>query len=113
VNQETVKLIEQLAAKLGTTADHLWAVLVRQAGIEVWVSVVTIVILGAFSALWISTFSKWDDWIDDGMGAVVMAGTIVSVVFLFIVGCEITELPTLLLNPEYWALKEVLDVLGR
>ena len=38
MNEATAKLIEELAAKLGTTAEHLWGVLVRQAPISATVS---------------------------------------------------------------------------
>jgi len=31
MNEQTQQLIEKLAEKLGTTAEHVWAVLVRQA----------------------------------------------------------------------------------
>ena len=34
MNDQTLQLLKQLADKLGTTAEHLWAVLVKQAGIE-------------------------------------------------------------------------------
>lgn len=36
MNEETRKLIESLAASLGTTAEHLWQVLLRQAYISFW-----------------------------------------------------------------------------
>ncbi|MGB4574573.1 MAG: hypothetical protein WBI79_06225, partial [Kiritimatiellia bacterium] len=38
MNEATAKLIEELAAKLGTTAEHLWGVLVRQAPISATVN---------------------------------------------------------------------------
>jgi len=31
MNEDTIKLIRDLAEKFGTTSEHLWAVMVRQA----------------------------------------------------------------------------------
>ena len=35
IDSEVLKRIDALAAKLGVAADHVWAVLVRQAQVEV------------------------------------------------------------------------------
>ena len=34
MNDQTAKLIEQLAQKLGTTTEYLWSVLIKQAPID-------------------------------------------------------------------------------
>lgn len=34
MEEKTIKLIEQLAQKLGTTTEYLWAVLLKQAPID-------------------------------------------------------------------------------
>ncbi len=44
MNEATVKLLEQLAAKLGTTVQFLWGAAQRQAVIDAWVGVVLTVV---------------------------------------------------------------------
>lgn len=45
MNEETSKLIRELADKLGTTAEHLWSVLVKQAPISSATDCVGLIVL--------------------------------------------------------------------
>jgi len=116
MNDNEVRLIEQLAAKLGTTADHVWAVLVRQAPIEAFTDLFYVGLIAAsffaVRAFWRIAYKKGSSydgeiWIIPGVIAW-GAWAIFSVIVLIV--CA--ELPTLFLNPEYWALNRVLATVG-
>ena len=77
IQQQVIDALRVLAEKLGTTAEHLWDILVFQAKVEA---------------------------IEAGL-AVLIAGSIPFFTSLF-------KLPTLLINPEYFALQKVLQRLG-
>lgn len=111
MNEATEKLIEELAAKLGTTVEHLWAVLIRQAPISAVVGLtvdavfIWLVVLG-WKKLSKVDFDSWDSDMGKGM---LYAG--LSLATAIVVACVLCELPVLvagLLNPEYWALKQVM-----
>lgn len=115
MNERTEQLVRELAEKLGTTADHLWAVLVRQAPIT---STVRVCILGlvalallavgvmALRAFRRRRFPKAGDISPEALG-----------IFFWCVACGVfvigtlTSLPIIIAgfaNPEYWALQEVM-----
>ena len=108
------KLLEQLAAKLGTTAEHLWGVLIRQARIEAVTDIMFILftIFGVYWYYrWVKSFyerNPYDDFPEIvGLifgGVVSFISTIASIVCLF-------SIPAELFNPEYWALEKILNVL--
>lgn len=111
MNEATAKLIEELAAKLGTTVEHLWAVLIRQAPISAVVGLavdavfIWLVVLG-WKKLSKVDFDSWDGDMGKGM---LYAG--LSLATAIVVACVLCELPVLvagLINPEYWALKQVM-----
>ena len=115
MNEATAKLIEELAAKLGTTAEHLWGVLVRQAPISATVNaaltlawVVALVCGWRFAVRSMKLANK-----DSIEVVVVRAGVIVALIFASIatavaitigsVGCV-----SAFANPEFWALEQVM-----
>lgn len=117
MNEQTLKALDALAAKLGTTAQYLWAVLVKQAAIEVWTNAAWITVAVIWIAIWLRYVKPvwvWADSADgsEGIGAAfIFAGGVMSALLLCIALTCIFELPTLIGNPEYWALKEVLSSL--
>lgn len=110
MNETEVRLLEQLAAKLGTTASYLWSVLIKQAQIEIAVdigwAVLVFVMFFAVRAFW-----KWSRASDDDdlwMPISFIAFAVWALTAVMVAICCITEIPTLLLNPDYWALKQIL-----
>lgn len=112
---EILKRVDALAAKLGVTAEFLWSILVKQARIEVWTNVA--VIAAAAIVAW-GLYRWWRSALRRSDGNVVdldSGGEFVSLVFatifaiVVVIGAfvAILQLPTLLLNPEYWALKQL------
>lgn len=45
MNENTVKLVESLAQKLGTTSEYTWGVLVKQAQINAWLSIFWLIVV--------------------------------------------------------------------
>lgn len=43
MNEQTEKLLREIAAKIGTTGEHLWGVLIQQAYIRAWECVAGII----------------------------------------------------------------------
>lgn len=108
MNDKIAELLEKLAVKLGTTAEHLWGVLVKQAHIEGMTSVIIWSIWGIivvflamfFSLVRTDTYEEkntmWGIWI-----------AIFIVTFVIFASC-ISTIIGQFNNPEYWALTEVI-----
>ena len=102
-------LLRELAEKLGTTVEHLWGVLVKQAPISAGINILTItvwiivlIIVGFYMR---RKAVQWDKDIAPvlwGMFWAFAAGAFAALCIIF------GETVTALVNPEYWALKEIL-----
>jgi len=111
MNDKMLEALTRLADKLGTTAAHLWDVLIRQAKIEVAVDL-GFVVLAAFACY---LLRKW--WISyqdrNGEGeliTLIIATTACAIMSAFAL-FNLCEIPTLLFNPQFWALSQILDAL--
>jgi hypothetical protein len=110
MNHETLQMIQKMADGLGTTATHLWMVLVKQAYIGgvincilTLIYVLVVAILGICTAITM----RGDD--EDKKAAMVIACLVFGVVGgIFAIGMLADNL-TRLMNPEYWALQQVLE----
>ena len=120
MNDQTLQVLTTLATKLGTTAEYLWGVLLRQATIA-GVMNLTIVAIMVVAAVLLARFvrgktKKIDDgtgweraaWEGEGAffawGAVFFFGAITFVAVIIEVPAAITAF----VNPEYWALSRIL-----
>ena len=123
MNEHTEQLIRELSEKLGTTVEHLWEVLIRQAGISGIVNIVVILFWSIF-CIWSFRFIQQKttihpkteidrypsaDWNEDGMVLAWILWAFITGLFLFIAGCEAESIIGSLINPEYWALKQILN----
>jgi hypothetical protein len=115
MNENTTKLLEQLAEKLGTTIDKVWGILVAQAKIDayqdfIWSLVFTVITLFLARMAWncwrLGT-RKDEDEPKFISGILVIVGLITG---SFIVGFLLNGISSLL-NPEYWALNQILSKL--
>jgi len=114
MNEQTQQLIENLAIKLGTTADHLWGVLVRQAPIScatdaIGLCIYAAVIVWAYRLVRNKT-KNGGDW-NDGCGSIVIPWGIWSfgLLFLLIVGLSpLSVIVSGFVNPEYWAFRQII-----
>lgn len=110
MNEQTQKLIEQLASKLGVTVEHLWGVLIHQAPISsgIWaLEVVLGIITGGVMLKKSITLLKQDD--EDGLAIGLVCGGVVLVLFAVIfMAVYSDQIMAGFFNPEYWALRQIL-----
>lgn len=114
MDTKTAELIEKLAQKLGTTSEYLWGVLINQAKVSAFTSLVLVVFTLIFGIVLYKLhkrFSKKGTYneLDD---LTVAPMVVLALVFVISLGCSAYKIPNIIngfLNPEYWALKEVLD----
>lgn len=111
MNTNTLQLIEKLATKLGTTADMLWGALVAQARLSAISHLVFVALVGTVLVLLIKPVKKWNETLkssgDQGIPWVLW--TIFLAAWLLCSWACSTTIISGLFNPEYWALKEVLN----
>lgn len=122
MNEKTSQLIEQLATKLGTTSEYLWGVLLKQAQVQVISDIVFIVIVSILIIiLWkVYLYAARNGAYSEAtteMTFVYGFPTILAAIALFCMSVaalhDLFQLPTLILNPEYWALKEILNAINQ
>jgi hypothetical protein len=111
MNEQTTKLIQQLAEKLGTTAEHLWVVLIKQAGIAWKIDLIEIVAMIAI-ACWAYKFirkkaakSEWEDEEIFWANILLVIFCVITLAAVMIGGDSII---TAIFNPEFWALNKIL-----
>lgn len=105
---EVLQRVDVLAAKLGVAGEHVWAVLVRQAHLEVLFNLAVAVACGYALRkliLFVRAHTNDDDLPVAVLGALGIA--IVGMFFLAALGYALTAA----LNPEYWALQQILEAL--
>lgn len=118
MNQQLSQLLEKLANKLGTTTEYLWCVLLRQSRISASITLFYFLFIAAIGFIIYKLHRKFIK--EDSKGnnsyyhheelAVIM--TIASVLWGIGVICCAFSLSNIFngyFNPEYWALKEILD----
>lgn len=122
IDDKTAELIKSLASKLGTTADHLWGVLVHQAPITATVDVLTSIAFIVVTVIWMRTVAKktktppetvddrypraeWDD--DVAVFFSWLSVAILTVLCAVFVSVALQEAATALFNPEYWAMSQL------
>ena len=115
------QLIEDMADKLGTTTEHLWGVMVKQAPISGAVDLVIFIVIVAATAWWFRFVirkttsrsanpdmyqrAKWVN--EDAFAAWVAVIFAVMFAFIFIV-VSAQGIVAAFVNPEYWALLQLL-----
>jgi len=119
MNENTTKLIEQLAQKLGTTSAYLWSVLIKQAPIDATITLIQVIIIIITGSVLYKAHKRFCN--DDNkisyynqeeilvfpMFVVAIIWGVFVIASFFCIGDIINGY----LNPEYWALHHVLDCL--
>ena len=114
MNDKTLEALTTLAAKLGTTAEYLWGVLLKQAPLS---GALTLLSLSAWIAVCIAlvrfvykkTSGPNPDWRDEmarflawfGAGSVCLTTALIG-------SLSIGDAVTAFVNPAYWALQQIL-----
>ncbi len=113
MSEKLENALMELAAQLGTTVEHLWGVLVRQAQVEGVLAVLTLTAIGAVGYGLYRLTKKY--WCKTGQGEteVLLVGAwVLGVIFAAIPAAfAVHTLATSLVNPEYWALQRILGLL--
>ena len=119
--EELTPLLEKLAVKLGTTTEYLWGVLLKQAPITAVTELVylILVVLGGIALYKIhKRLSKEGDGNNsiyyDCEGLAIAPMVIATVIWaILFVNCfhSIGTIVTGFLNPEYWALDEIVSLI--
>lgn len=108
MDDKTLELLRELAARLGTTADHLWSVLVRQAPITAATDLFVLTAAVCLTVWWAMVVAAraWEDevyqslaWASVAVCCLVIAVAIAANASLIVAGFA---------NPEYWALSQLL-----
>ncbi|MEH7521716.1 hypothetical protein V7149_00315 [Bacillus sp. JJ1503] len=112
--EKATQYIEAMAAKLGVAAEHVYGLMVRQ---QIADGVVAIVGYLAFLAIGIAIIliaRKYADYKDGNMATViVLFGTPLFMIFALLFGAfDVLTAIKQLINPEYYAIKEILDALS-
>ena len=113
MNQETIELLKVLADKLGTTTEHLWGVLLNQAFLSGLSNSAFLAVILISSVWWwrfaLAKIKK------EGKENGYSSSDVWPPVILLIAACGtastiiVYEIMTAFLNPEYWALKQILQ----
>lgn len=114
MNENTEKLIRELAEKLGTTAEHLWGVLIRQAPItaitdllESGILAAVCIVGGKYLLRWHKKLQESGDTDHPGFLMLYLGYLCLLVITIICVLCNVSEIANAFLNPEYWALKQI------
>lgn len=110
VSEELLKRIDMLAQKMGTTIDHLWQVLVRQAYVEGYFAIFWIILEVFLVTIAVRYIGKSID-LDKkgncsgsrGLASVVLA--VLTIIFLLTACYQCSDI-SYLFNPEYYALNQ-------
>ena len=121
MNEQISKLIESLAETLGTTTEYIWEILIQQAKISAIKSALYITLTIVFGIILYKVhivLLKKDEhehskyW---HFEEAVVVPMIITAIVWFILACigipVIGNLFNALFNPEYWALREILNTL--
>ena len=110
MNETTEKLIRDLAERLGTTTEHLWAVLIRQAPYTCTAELLVMLIVFAALAYFAKKLLAWQPDCDFYSEKALVGGLWGLVFFACSLICAINAGLWIsgFVNPEFWALRQVL-----
>lgn len=119
MNQQLEQALTDLASKLGTTAEHLWSVLVRQAPIDSAINIAVWLLFVATGIVCWRLFRKTyqkahieKDYFHDELVPLMVAYFIGALgagfTVLALAGNYASTTLAGFFNPEYWALKQII-----
>lgn len=118
MNETTAKLLEQLSAKLGTTSEYLWSVLLKQAPIDATITLVQtiMVIIAGIAIFKFHVHLSNDDnelshYESEALAGLMFVLAIVWIIFAIACFFCMEDIVNGYFNPEYWALNKILSAL--
>lgn len=112
MKEDAVKLLRELADKLGTTTEYLWGVLVNQGPISGAFAIITFLLLLCLSIAF-TFFAKKviESKSEDGWMLLLSVIAIAFILVTIIYGTNALRDGIYgILNPEYWALLQLLNI---
>lgn len=124
MNEQTTKLLETLAQKLGTTTEYLWSVLLKQAPIDATITLIQTLLIALFGFILYRThkrflkvveteYSRYTIYSKYEEGAAIPM--IIAFVLFLIFSCcaflDINDIVNGYFNPEYWALDKIMNTM--
>lgn len=112
--KELLPLLEEMAASLGTTVEHLWSILLKQAPISAVTDLIQYGLILVAPFLWLKITNKMAHKIKEGDAEdenwiwMIVGWVAIGLAIL----CAFLSFPTTITkiaNPEYWATMEILD----
>lgn len=111
MNAVTVALIEKLGQKLGATSEYVWEVLLRQAMISAVTNTIIFVTISIcfckFMVGMINLIRSVDDELVEALLWLLVA--VIAMLFMLVFGVMVKNIITAAVNPEYWALQQLLS----
>ncbi len=117
MNDKALELIEKLALKLGTTADQLMDILVKQAYVNAHIEIAWTVFFVVFSVVGLLGIRRAvkmyrSETVDEGvMMSIFFVLSVITIAFSFETMKSISATISCFSNPEYWALQRILEML--
>ena len=107
---KVAEVLKQLAQQLGTTVERLWPVLVEQQRIQGIIGVC--MFATALPTLGIVLYClRRSPWVnEDGLPTLRAVGLISMVVTSLLFASILSQLITQIVNPEYWALRDLMKM---
>jgi hypothetical protein len=117
MNEQINYILQQLAVKFNTTVQHLWEVLTHQAVVQggcglilniLWI--IALILVWKYLSRTISPRAKYDTfeyWMGDD-GWVWILFWLGTIVLMIATSYNVCEYVPMLINPEYWALKQII-----
>ena len=118
LTEKAFEYIDAIAEGLGIAAAHVYAVMARQMFAEgvVWTALLLAIVIGV---PWIGVkvarriYAKWDDFGRSSQEALAYVGFIAGIAAVIFVVIAFLHLPGAVMktvNPEYYVIREILDV---
>ena len=117
MTDQIMEILHVLAEKFGTTTEFLWGIMVRQAYVVGISQILAFVMAGLFVFAWnryVWSIRLPEDPQEDrggdktfGIMMVRLFGVVGACMWAMMFLCGLTEITTALVNPEYWAIKQV------
>ena len=112
MDDKTLTALQVLAQNLGTTAEYLWGVLIKQApitgAIDLTITVALVISVWVWAKFTWSKTTNSGDWESDDPASILnWIGVAVSGLIAFSMLCHLSITVAALVNPEYWALMQV------
>lgn len=115
VYNDVTQGIQGLAQALKAPTEKVWEILIKQQKVEsiILVIVNSIILLITFIfVIWCIIVYKKDEWYSNDKAGLLIYTIIISVMSIFFLFASINTIVTGFVNPEYGAIKEILNVIS-